>query len=67
VGLEPLRQQFIAAGGHIFKSQSVIILDETDPIEEYSQLDGGARLTVAENELALEGGIQGSACVATAL
>jgi len=32
VGLEPLRQQFIAACGHIFKSQSVIILDETDPV-----------------------------------
>ena len=32
VGLKPLRQQFIAVCGHIFKSQSVIILDETDPV-----------------------------------
>lgn len=70
--------------GHILRSQSVIILDETDPIgatkeanaamkdtisgtyrtthwneQEYSRLEGGPRLTVAENELALEGGIQG--------
>jgi hypothetical protein len=27
--------------------------------QEYSQLEGGPKLTVAENELALEGGIQG--------
>ena len=30
VGLEPLRQQFVAVCGHIFKSRPVIILDETD-------------------------------------
>jgi hypothetical protein len=59
VGLEPLRQQFVVGSGHVLWSQSVIILDETDPIGVTREANAAGSFVIEDSGMGCADGASG--------
>ena len=59
MGLEPLRQQFVVGNGHVLWSQSVIILDETDPIGVTGDANAAGSFVIEDSGMGCADGASG--------